>query len=58
MRGPLSAIRRASSEVELQLKWNIFQNLFPFATKMTSYLTKQWMVPQKLIKWVLYLREV
>ncbi|KAF9079428.1 hypothetical protein BGX23_004124, partial [Mortierella sp. AD031] len=57
MRGPLNAIRRASSEVELQVKWNTFRNLFPFATKMTSYLEKQWMVPKKLAKWVLYLRE-
>ncbi|KAK3804606.1 MAG: hypothetical protein JOS17DRAFT_670160, partial [Linnemannia elongata] len=57
MRGPLNAIRSASSEVDLQVKWNTFQNLFPFATKLITYLEKQWMVPKKLAKWVLYFRE-
>ncbi|KAG0272366.1 hypothetical protein BGZ97_010990, partial [Linnemannia gamsii] len=57
MRGSLNAIRRASSEDELQAKWRAFQNSFPLATKLISYLDKQWMVPKKLVKWALYLRE-
>ncbi|KAF9142524.1 hypothetical protein BG015_000793, partial [Linnemannia schmuckeri] len=57
MREPLNVIRCATSEIELQAKWNNFKSLFPLATKLISYLEKQWMVLKKLAKWALYLRE-
>lgn len=57
MRPALKAIRKADSEATLQEAWRKFQVSFRQAKKLIAYI-KNWMEPTKLVKWVLYLREV
>ncbi|KAK3835443.1 MAG: hypothetical protein J3R72DRAFT_451572, partial [Linnemannia gamsii] len=58
MRRALNAVRYANSETELQEKWVHFQHLFPGQTSMIDYINNNWMKPEKVVRWVLYLREV
>ncbi|KAF9079089.1 hypothetical protein BGX23_005099, partial [Mortierella sp. AD031] len=57
MRGLLKAIRNANTEAELQERWRNFQVSFPNVSKLILYIEKQWMAPDKLARWALYLRE-
>ncbi|KAK3836266.1 MAG: hypothetical protein J3R72DRAFT_450473 [Linnemannia gamsii] len=57
MRRALNAVRYANSETELQEKWVHFQHLFPGQTSMIDYINNNWMKPEKVVRWVLYLRE-
>ncbi|KAF8941877.1 hypothetical protein BGZ47_007079 [Haplosporangium gracile] len=57
MRKALNAVRYANSEAELQEKWLRFQHLFPGQTTMIGYINNNWMKPDKVVRWVLYLRE-
>lgn len=58
MRGPLKAIRNANTEAELQERWRNFQVSFQDAHKLILYIKRQWMEPDKVARWALYLREV
>lgn len=53
----MKAIRKADSEAALQEAWRKFQASFRHAKKLIAYI-RTWMEPTKLVKWVLYLREV
>ncbi|KAG0283605.1 hypothetical protein BGZ98_006251, partial [Dissophora globulifera] len=53
----LQQIRTAESAERLETAWVNFKDSFPGANRMIQYLEK-WMVPDRVPKWVAYMREV
>ncbi|KAI8597229.1 hypothetical protein EDD21DRAFT_385987 [Dissophora ornata] len=57
MRPDLNKVRAASSQEELTTLWNAFQNKFPQACSVITYIEKNWMTAEKIPKWATFMRQ-